>query len=105
MQNELFIDTASNEKIIVGLISNGKELKIEHRIDRRKAQAVLPMVDDIVKKQSVLLSDLASIRVNTGPGSFTGVRVGISVANALSFALNVPINHKKRGELAKPTYE
>ena len=35
------------------------------------------------------------IEVDRGPGSYTGIRVGVSVANALGFALNIPVNGKK----------
>ncbi|MFH1536127.1 MAG: hypothetical protein ABIC96_03620 [Patescibacteria group bacterium] len=38
---------------------------------------------------------MRGIEVETGPGSFTGLRVGVSVANALGFALNIPVNGKK----------
>jgi tRNA threonylcarbamoyladenosine biosynthesis protein TsaB len=39
--------------------------------------------------------DLAKIQVKTGPGSFTGLRVGVSTANALGFSLGIPVNGKK----------
>ena len=39
--------------------------------------------------------DLDGIEVETGPGSFTGLRVGVSVANALGFELDIPVNGKK----------
>lgn len=38
---------------------------------------------------------LKGIEVETGPGSFTGLRVGVSVANALGFSLGIPVNGKK----------
>ena len=39
--------------------------------------------------------DLKEVEVEIGPGSFTGLRVGVSVANALGYSLNIPVNGKK----------
>lgn len=101
----LIIDTASNEKVTVGLRINDREYKVEQKIDQRKAQAVLPLIDQIIKKHKLQPSDIDKIEVNTGPGSFTGLRVGISVVNALSFALKIPVNGKKAGEFVQALYE
>jgi tRNA threonylcarbamoyladenosine biosynthesis protein TsaB len=51
------------------------------------------------------MDQIKEIEVNLGPGSFTGLRVGVSVANALAWTLKVPVNGKKIGELVKPKYE
>jgi tRNA threonylcarbamoyl adenosine modification protein YeaZ len=101
----LFIDTSSNEKISVGLKFDSKKEILERDVDKRKAQAVLPMVDELLKKHSLSLSDLTMIEVVEGPGSFTGLRVGAAIANALAFALKIPVNGKKIGNFAKPRYE
>lgn len=100
----LFIDTSSNQEIVVGLEIDGKKHVIKEKIGVNKAQVVLPMIERLCKKHKVSLKDIHEIRVNTGSGSFTGLRVGISIANALSYALNIPINNKKIGELVEPTY-
>ena len=42
--------------------------------------------------------------VNRGPGSFTGLRVGVAIANALGFLLKIPVNGKRVGELEEPVY-
>jgi len=64
-------------------------------MDFHKAQIILPMVEEILKKHRLVLQDLDVIEVNPGPGSFTGVRVGVSIANALSYALGIPVNGKR----------
>ena len=103
--NVLYIDTSSNEKIIVSLTIDGKEYKKEQKIDHNKAQVVLPMIDAFLKEKKMKLSDIHSIEVHPGPGSFTGVRVGVSIANALSFALRIPINGRPLGEFVIPVYD
>lgn len=100
----LYIDTSNNKQIKVGLRVNKEENWIKQKIGLQKAQVVLPMVEKILKKYQLKLEDLTAVEVNVGPGSFTGLRVGIAVANALSFALKVPVNGKKVGEFVEPVY-
>lgn len=59
------------------------------------SQVLLPLIKRILKKNGVGFTDLTSIEVEKGPGSFTGLRVGVSVANALGFVLGIPVNGKK----------
>ncbi|MBI4096409.1 MAG: tRNA (adenosine(37)-N6)-threonylcarbamoyltransferase complex dimerization subunit type 1 TsaB [Candidatus Levybacteria bacterium] len=101
----LILDTADNKKITVGLVFDGKKDIKTKQINFNKAQIILPMIDEILKKHSLKLKDLSEIRVNAGPGSFTGLRVGISIANALSFVLKIPINGKKAGDIILPIYK
>jgi L-threonylcarbamoyladenylate synthase len=102
---ELRIDTSSNEYIMVGLKLDNKNFSKKQKIDFQKAQIVLPMMEKILSEHKISLRDLTSIKVNEGPGSYTGLRVGISVANALGHFLKIPINNKKLGELVEPIYK
>ena len=68
-------------------------------------QTILPMIEKFLKKYSLKPEDLTEIKVNTGPGSFTGLRVGLAIVNALSFVLGVPVNDKKVGEIILPMYK
>lgn len=102
--NVLYINTKSNEEIVVDLKKQGKEAIIRQRIGKQKAQVVLPMIDALLRKHKLKLTDIGQIRVETGPGSFTGLRVGISIANALGFALNIPVNGMPLGTSAEPVY-
>lgn len=100
----LFIDTSSNQEITVNLEISGKKHIIKEKIGTQKAQVVLPMIERLCKDHKISLKDVHEIRVNTGPGSFTGLRIGISIANALAYTLKIPVNGKKIGELVEPTY-
>lgn len=95
---KLYIDTSNSEKIIVDIDGN----KTEHDTKVGRAQMLLEVVTSEINKKGMNLKDLKEIEVNLGPGSFTGLRVGVSVANALSFALNIPVNGKH--EQVIPTY-
>lgn len=100
----LLLDTADNKKITVGLNINGREYIDTEKITSNKTQIILPMIDAILKKHKVEMKDILEIKVNTGLGSFTGLRVGLAIANALSFVLRIPVNGKKVGEVILPTY-
>jgi len=69
-----------------------------------KKQNVLAAISETFKKQKITIADITSVEVVTGPGSFTGLRVGVSIVNALSYALKVPVNGRPAGSLIMPTY-
>jgi tRNA threonylcarbamoyladenosine biosynthesis protein TsaB len=100
---KLHIDTSNSERIIVGI--NGKKFETDAR--QEKAQKLLPFIDEILKKEGKKIKEIKEIEVNTGPGSFTGLRVGVSVANTLGWALRVPVNGKdlRKGEMIEIKYK
>lgn len=105
MKKILLIDTSSNQKVKVGL-QVGREVNyLTSEVKVLKAQAVLPLLDKLLKKKRLQTSDIDAVEVHTGPGSFTGLRVGVAIANTLGFALNIPVNKKKNGEIVTPAYE
>ncbi|MCL5020010.1 MAG: tRNA (adenosine(37)-N6)-threonylcarbamoyltransferase complex dimerization subunit type 1 TsaB [Patescibacteria group bacterium] len=105
MGNILFIDTSSNKKISVGLrLENKKTFSVENDATVLKSQILLILIDKLLSEHNLGINDVNEIKVNLGPGSFTGLRVGIAVANTLGFMLKIPINGKKLGELVEPLY-
>lgn len=104
----LHINTKDQKHVEVSLKKDGKVVKSLSEENEYGSQALLPLIEKILKqekleyKQSLKTSpkssvykDLEGIEVETGPGSFTGLRVGVSVANALGFSLGIPVNGKK----------
>jgi tRNA threonylcarbamoyladenosine biosynthesis protein TsaB len=86
----LAIDTAT-EALSVAL-HDGKGV-CAHRyevIGRGHAERVLPLVNELLAERGWKFSDLTAIAVGRGPGAFTGVRIGISVAQGLAFGLGIP---------------
>lgn len=98
----VYIDTSSNVQVVIGVFVDGKKYMVEEPLLTRKAQVVLPILSRLLREHEMTISDIDAIEVHQGPGSFTGVRVGVTIANALSFALGVPINGKK--DLIEPRY-
>ncbi len=104
MKVKLFIDTTNNQSIRVGLVVDDKKDIRDQVIDYRRAQVVLPLVETLLQEHTLTLKDLTAIEVNPGPGSFTGIRVGVTIANTLGYLLKIPLNGKKVGEFVEPTY-
>lgn len=102
--NTLVLDTADNKKITVGLIINGKNDIQTREITSNRTQIILSMIDEILKKHALEPKDLSEIKINAGPGSFTGLRIGFAIANAMSFVLKIPINGMRVGEIILPIY-
>lgn len=92
----LKIDTTERRQVKVTLIGNDSKTKELTIRQKTGSQVLLPAIVKIVKDTKINLSDIKSIQVNNGPGSFTGTRIGVSVANALGFALDIPVNSSPR---------
>ena len=54
------------------------------------SQTLIPMIEQLAKNAQVSLDELDAIAVNAGPGSFTGVRIGVAAAKGLAFAHDLP---------------
>ena len=100
---KLYIDTSQREEITISL---DKEI-YKTSSKKEKSQRLLPFIDEVLRKKKITLKDLTEIKVNTGPGSFTGLKVGVSVAQALGWALKIPVNGKSisKGQTLDITYE
>lgn len=97
----LYIDTSNSEKIIVKI----NDLGVVEDARHEKAQKLLSVIDKVLKKEKVKLSQITSIKVDPGPGSFTGLRVGASVANTLGWVLGIPVNGRDvRKTQVEPLY-
>lgn len=88
----LYINTKDQKVITVSLKIEGKVVDSLTDHNEYGSQALLPLILKILEKNKFDFKDLKGIEVETGPGSFTGLRVGASVAQALGFALKIPVN-------------
>jgi tRNA threonylcarbamoyladenosine biosynthesis protein TsaB len=72
---------------------SGRELLVELKWEahRRLAETIHYKIDESLHQKEVSLKDLHKIVVYQGPGSFTGLRIGIAVANTLAYTLKIPI--------------
>lgn len=76
----------------VGLFDDTKELKyINWHAHRELSLTLNNKIDEVLSSSGKQLSDIQGIVCFKGPGSFTGLRIGMSVVNALAYSLTVPI--------------
>jgi len=57
---------------------------------RGQAEALMPMLDDLLQAQGVTYKDLTRLAVGVGPGNFTGIRIAVSAARGLAMGLTIP---------------
>ena len=88
---ELSIDTAS-DWASVALSQEGRlKGEVTWRCYREHSTQLMPMVETLLSRLRVDKSELTAVFVCTGPGSYAALRVGVSTAKGLAFALGVPI--------------
>lgn len=87
--NTLFIDT-HDEVITVSFILES-DIFTKEVISESHSTHLLPIISDMLKEKNIKLNDFNRIIVVNGPGSFTGIRIGLTVAKTISYSLNIPI--------------
>jgi len=76
----------------VGLFEDNTELTYKSwQAHRELAETILATIKSLLQVHKKTWSDISGIIVYQGPGSFTGLRIGISLANALAYSNDVPI--------------
>lgn len=102
----LFIDSSQIDEVVIELRSGKAVFREQKRAKNIKgSQVILQTIDSLLKKAKLSLLSINKVNVHAGPGSFTGLRVGASIANALTFCLGTSQNDKQRGEFVYPRYE
>ena len=88
----LALDTATNTIVVAAGEMDGTPLGVETFHGRyRHSQELLPAVSRLVERLGLKLADLGGIVAGTGPGAFTGLRVGLATAKTLAHELRVPV--------------
>ncbi len=76
----------------IGLFENSKKIDyMTWTAHRQLADTIHAKIKELLDGQGKGLADLSGVVAYKGPGSFTGLRIGLSVANALAYGLDIPI--------------
>jgi tRNA threonylcarbamoyl adenosine modification protein YeaZ len=87
----LFIDTHDKNVLLI-LFKDGKIISTEDLETKNKhSEVALPTIASILDNSNVDVSELNNIIVVNGPGSFTGVRIAVTIAKTIAYALSIPI--------------
>ncbi len=86
----LAIDTAST-RLQLALLRAGRVDVFSEDMAQGQAERIFPAIADLLERNGVAYGDLARLACTTGPGSFTGLRIGLSAARGLGLALRIPV--------------
>lgn len=87
----LNIHTAT-ETAIVNLSVGPRTLHTITNADTKQHAAFLhPAINGILKKEGIIMKDLSAVGITSGPGSYTGIRVGLAAAKGFCFGLKIPL--------------
>lgn len=76
----------------IGLFDGKEKLAYETwHAHRQLAETIHKKIDEVLSARGRTLSNITGVVVYKGPGSFTGLRIGVSVGNALAYSFNIPI--------------
>jgi tRNA threonylcarbamoyladenosine biosynthesis protein TsaB len=88
--NLLAIDTAAPRLQLALLRDDAVDTLVED-MAQGQAERIFPAIAELLQRNGAVYRDLNRIAVTTGPGSFTGLRIGLSAARGLALALGIPI--------------
>ncbi|UCD54648.1 MAG: tRNA (adenosine(37)-N6)-threonylcarbamoyltransferase complex dimerization subunit type 1 TsaB [Candidatus Omnitrophota bacterium] len=87
----LAIDT-STEYLSLAIADNGRILaRFHEKEDMKHSSLLVPTIDKLLKKCGLKLKDINAIALSIGPGSFTGLRIGVATCKGINLALGIPI--------------
>jgi tRNA threonylcarbamoyladenosine biosynthesis protein TsaB len=94
----LALDTSTSHLTIAVLDGEKILASFHQRVDRNHSSMLIPMIDETLKKANTKLRDIGGFVIGIGPGSFTGLRIGVATVKGLAYSSGKPI-------VAVPTFD
>ena len=84
---------SSTTNCSISLALNGKVIGIKEKNDESYSHSTKlhSFIDEVLKEANISIKELSAIAVSKGPGSYTGLRIGVAAAKGLCFALDLPL--------------
>lgn len=87
----LSMDTSSDVCSVALLENNNIVDELHNSSEREHSQSLMPMIKDLLEKNNISLDNIDLVACGIGPGSFTGIRIGIATVKAFADAKNIPV--------------
>ena len=87
----LFINSATANLVVAILIDGKITYLYDNNDDKDASSKIMPAIDEAFKLSNIAPKEIDKIFVVNGPGSFTGIRVGLTVAKVMGYSLNIPV--------------
>jgi len=82
---------SATEICSVALADQGKLIAIRESAGRDHASLLAVFIDEVIREAKISLKDIDAVAVSRGPGSYTGLRIGVASAKGICYALNKPL--------------
>ncbi|GGI42481.1 tRNA (adenosine(37)-N6)-threonylcarbamoyltransferase complex dimerization subunit type 1 TsaB [Mammaliicoccus stepanovicii] len=91
MMTTLLIDT-SNQPLAVSIVEEQTTLlNYQSNLKKNHSLQLMPVIEQLMNEANIKPKDLSEIVVANGPGSYTGLRIGITTAKTMAYTLNIPV--------------
>lgn len=101
---KLLIDTSTQVLLIILQEENQVKDYILELVVRDHSAKLMPRIESLLNRNQIDIKEINQIIVSEGPGSYTGVRIGVTVAKTLSYALKVPLKKISSLKLISGSY-
>lgn len=83
----------STKNCSVSIVEDGKIIALKELVDMKysHAEKLHPFISEMLEEGNVSLTQIDAVAVSKGPGSYTGLRIGVSAAKGLAFAFDIPL--------------
>lgn len=100
-KNILAIDSSTRTLKLALKFGGDRLVKSESDADQSHGQIIIKRISDLMSSAGIKQNEIDAIVVSIGPGSFTGLRIGLAAAKGMALALNIPITSVSSFEIAK----